>query len=243
MADEQGSAGTLEEEGASAGPWTAYPTTKVSERTVRLIPTRFPPVPAFESVAAAEDLDAVMELEGWTNDRLVAERAARLGVADRAYGRPNASVVMASFLHAHPDGGRFNSSDLGAWYASLTERTAIAEVAAGLRREARRTGLAQLDGAYRAYAATLEGDRYADLRGEANERASLLDPGSWATGQVFGEAARAGGGDGIVYPSVRHAGGTNVVAYRPNKVADVTIASTFVLTVPIEGRVTARRIA
>jgi hypothetical protein len=40
-----------------------------------------------------------MELEGWTNDRLVPERLARLNKTEWAYGIPNASVVMASFLH------------------------------------------------------------------------------------------------------------------------------------------------
>ena len=214
--------------------------TEVSGRPLRLIPTRFPPIPAFEGVAAPEDLDAVMELEGWTNDRLVATRAARISLAERAYGRPNASVVMASFLHANPEGGRFNSGDLGAWYAARAERTAIAEVATGMRREARRAGLPVIEGAYRAYAAMLKGDGYVDIRGTVPTD-GILNPGDWRAGQVFGEAVRAGGGDGIVYPSVRHVGGENVVAYRPNQIFDVTVAATFELTVPIEGSVTARR--
>ena len=33
-----------------------------------------------------------MELEGWTNDRLVLERVARLNKADWVFGVPNASV-------------------------------------------------------------------------------------------------------------------------------------------------------
>ena len=50
--------------------------------TYRLIPSRYPPLSAFESVTSADDLEAVMELEGWTNDRLVAERVARLPKAE-----------------------------------------------------------------------------------------------------------------------------------------------------------------
>jgi len=38
----------------------------------RLIPSRFPPIGLFDTVATAADLRPVMELEGWTNDRLVA---------------------------------------------------------------------------------------------------------------------------------------------------------------------------
>jgi hypothetical protein len=45
-----------------------------------------------------------MELEGWTNDRLVPERLARLNKSEWVYGIPNASVVMASFLHGGAHG-------------------------------------------------------------------------------------------------------------------------------------------
>ena len=44
----------------------------------RLIPSRYPPVGLFDTVSTAADLEAVMELAGWTNDRLVKERVARL---------------------------------------------------------------------------------------------------------------------------------------------------------------------
>jgi hypothetical protein len=49
-----------------------------------------------------------MELVGWTNDRLVAERIARLPENEWVYGVPNASIVMAAFLHVAPGGMRFN---------------------------------------------------------------------------------------------------------------------------------------
>ena len=73
---------------------------------------------AFEAVGKAEDLAAVMELEGWTNDRLVAHRLRRLDPAEWVFGRSNASVVMAAFLHGGVEGSRFASPDLGAWYAA-----------------------------------------------------------------------------------------------------------------------------
>jgi hypothetical protein len=44
----------------------------------RLIPSQFPPIGLFDTVATASDLEAVMDLAGWTNDRLVAERIGRL---------------------------------------------------------------------------------------------------------------------------------------------------------------------
>src|SRR3546814_7812416 len=77
-----------------------------------------------------------MELEGWTNDRLVVERLGRLPRDQWVFGGANASIVMASFLHVSPDGMRFNTGALGAWYAALALSTAAAEVAHHLRREA-----------------------------------------------------------------------------------------------------------
>ncbi len=50
----------------------------VRDPTFRLIPSRFPPVGAFDNVSSPDDLAAVMELEGWTNDRLVQARLNRL---------------------------------------------------------------------------------------------------------------------------------------------------------------------
>ena len=94
----------------------------------RLIPSKFPPIGLFDTVATAADLSAVMELVGWTNDRLVAERIDRLPRGEWLYGTPNSSIVMAAFLHAAPGGMRFNGPELGAWYAADDIRTAAAEV-------------------------------------------------------------------------------------------------------------------
>lgn len=193
----------------------------------RLIPSRFPPVPLFDSVATAGDLAAVMELVGWTNDRLVRERMLRLPKADWAYGRANSSVVMAAFLHAAPDGGRFNGPDLGAWYAGGAIATAIAEVGHHLRREAVARGVSGMTRTYRCYSARLTG-RYRDIRGTAP---ALHDPRSHRAGQAFGEALRAEGADGIVYDSVRHAGGTCTCAYRPRQIENVVQAAHYEISV------------
>jgi hypothetical protein len=204
----------------------------------RLIPSRFPPVQAFDFCRSAEDLAAVMELEGWTNDRLVAERLARLPSAEWVFGTSNASVVMAAFLHAAPAGTRFAGPELGAWYASAAPRTAIAEVAHHLRREAVARGLALMRRTFRQYEAVLEGEDF--TRVEADP--ALLDPASYVAGQAYGEALRAASGAGIVYPSLRHAGGTNVVAYRPRGIGRVVQAAHFEVTAPVLGRVVARRL-
>lgn len=207
--------------------------------TYRLIPSRYPPIPAFDSVTSPDDLQAVMELEGWTNDRLVAERAARLNKAEWVFGVPNASVVMASFLHGGLTGLRFTSADLNGWYASLARRTAIAEVAHHLRREAVNMRVPSLTLQYRTYSAKLIG-AYEDIRGMAATRPELYRADDYAASQTFGETIRASGGNGIVYDSVRHAGGVNVVAMRPNNVRDIVMGPHYEIIAPVSGKVIAR---
>jgi len=130
----------------------------------RLVPSRFPPIGLFDTVATAADAAAVMELAGWTNDRLVAERIDRLPRDQWVYGRANASIVMASFLHVAPGGMRFNGPDLGAWYAAASIVTAAAEVGHHLRREAVARSVKGMRRTYRNYTAALIGD-YRDIRG------------------------------------------------------------------------------
>lgn len=215
------------------------PRIPVPAQTYRAIPSRFPPIPTFDDVSSADDLAVVMELEGWTNDRLVSERLARLPQEEWVFGIPNASVVMASFLHAPVNGSRFAANTLGAWYAGFAITTAIAEVAHHLRREAVNTGKQIMRGEYHVYTATLVGE-YMDLRGHEDDYAAELDRTSHADGQRFGENARAAGEDGIVYPSLRHADGTNVVAYRPRKITEIVPTQHYELTVPIKGRIAVR---
>jgi hypothetical protein len=186
----------------------------------RLIPSRFPPIGLFDTVTTAADLAAVMELEGWTNDRLVEDRINRLPRHEWVYGRANSSVIMATFLHIAPEGSRFNSGDLGAWYASAAPRTAIAEVGHHLRREVVDRGVPELRRTYRAYVSTLVG-AYLDIRGQQALRPDIYTSDSYAASQALGEHVRATGGDGILFDSIRHAGGVNVVAYRPTNVRDV----------------------
>jgi len=209
----------------------------------RLIPSRFPPIGLFDTVATAADLDAVMDLAGWTNDRLVAERVARLPIDERVHGRTNASIVMASFLHVAPGGMRFNGPDLGAWYAAARLTTAVAEVAHHLRREAVATGAKALSRQYRVYSARLEGN-YLDIRDQQAARSEVYASDDYAAGQAMGEAVRASGGAGILFDSLRHAGGINVVAHRPRNVQDVTQGDHYELRVEAASRrIEARRLA
>lgn len=206
------------------------PDVEAPQPSHRLIPSRFPPVGLFDTVTRAADLEAVMELAGWTNDRLVAERIARLPRREWVFGRANASIVMAAFLHAPPGGTRFAGPDLGAWYAAARLETAVAEVGHHLRREAVARRKSDLTRRYRAYQARLDG-RYRDTRAMAAEMPGIYASDDYTRSQAFGENLRKSGADGLVYDSLRHAGGVNVVAYRPTKVLDVVQAEHLEVTV------------
>jgi hypothetical protein len=196
----------------------------------RLIPSQFPPIGLFDTVATAADLDAVMELSGWTNDRLVADRINRLPEDEWVYGRPNASIVMAAFLHFAPGGMRFNGPELGAWYASGDIRTAAAEVGHHLRRELVARGQVTMTRQYRAYSATLLGE-YLDIRGQQSVRSDVYSSERYDASQQLGETIRASGGAGLLYDSVRHNRRINVVAHRPLNITEIVQTDHFEIVV------------
>lgn len=196
----------------------------------RLIPSQFPPIGLFDTVATAADLAAVMELVGWTNDRLVADRIARLPQTEWVYGAPNASIVMAAFLHVTPGGMRFNGPELGAWYAADDIRTAAAEVGHHLRRETAARNVNTMIRIYRAYTATLLGD-YLDIRGQRAARSDVYASERYSASQKLGEKVRVSGGAGLLYDSLRRQTGSNVVAHRPRNITAIVQADHFEITV------------
>nr|WP_247880647.1 MULTISPECIES: RES family NAD+ phosphorylase [Brucella] len=171
-----------------------------------------------------------MELAGWTNDRLLAERLQRLPREEWVFGRPNSSIVMATFLHVAPGGMRFNGPELGAWYAAARLTTSVIEVAHHMRREAVATQQDGLARTFRVYTAKLE-EEFVDICGEQAALPAVYDPADYAASQKFGEEMRKGGEFGILFDSLRHQGGINAVAFRPSRIADVTQSDHYEITV------------
>jgi hypothetical protein len=171
-----------------------------------------------------------MQLSGWTNDRLVADRINRLPEDEWVYGRPNASIVMAAFLHFALGGMRFNGPELGAWYASGDIRTTAAEVGQHLRREVVARGEFTMTRKYRAYSATLLGE-YFDIRGQHAVRPDVYSSERYDASQQLGEEVRASGGAGLLYDSVRHNTGINVVAHRPLNITEIVQTDHFEIAV------------
>ncbi|MGE3176295.1 MAG: RES family NAD+ phosphorylase [Vicinamibacterales bacterium] len=197
---------------------------RLRRRTHRLIPTRYPSVGILDRVASPADLEAVFELEAWTNDRISNELGIllRLPREEWVVGTPMASVVMAAFCHPRPGGSRFNGEDRGAWYASFSLDTAHAEAAFHRGRELADVGITDARLQMRDYVATVSGV-FTDIRADRREHRGLHDPDRYEESQRFARTLLDGGANGIVYRSVRHEGGTCVACFRPALVRDVSI--------------------
>ncbi len=198
----------------------------------RMIPSRFPPVNTFDTVMTLADAQAVLDLEGWTNDRLTRHRMLRIPDSDWVYGSPNSNVVMAAFIHGGLYGSRFNGPELGAWYASTTMETAIVEVAHHLRRDAQTAGAVHLARDFRTYSCEITG-RLLDIRGQQATLADVYKSADFSASQKMGEQERANG-VGIIYDSVRHAGGVNVVCYRPRQILNIVQTDHYRIAVSTE---------
>src|SRR5690606_28164719 len=170
------------------------------------------------------------DIAGWPHARLAAERPDRLPRVQWVSGRANASVVMASFLHVAPGGMRFNGPDLGAWYAAASIVTAAAEVGHHLRREAVARSVKGMRRTYRNYTAVLIGD-YRDIRTRQVALPDAYASYSYEAAQAFGEGVRVSQASGLLYDSLRHRGGCNIVAYRPVGVTEVVQAEHFEISV------------
>ncbi len=182
------------------------------------MPSRYPPVGLFDRVARPEDLDFVIAAESLTNDRLREEAGELVLVppAERVSG-PGTTPIMAAFTHLNPEGSRFSDGSYGVYYAAREMETAIAESAFHRARFLARTEEPPGEIDLRTYLADIRAD-FVDLRGVVKGKAALLNPDSYAASQAYGNARRSEGAGGIVYESVRRAGGQCVAVFRPKLV-------------------------
>lgn len=197
--------------------------------THRLIPSKY--VDGGDSVLAriADDdahLADLFDLDHATNERLLAEnnRAPGIDSHELVFGVPHHRVVNAAFCHAHPLGSRFNGPERGAWYAAFELETSQAEIAFHKSLELSEIDWReeeQLD--YADYVADFSAELH-DLRGGTSFGA-YLDPSSYRASQELAEILLDAGSLGVVYPSVRHEGGTCLASFRPALVSNVRSAA------------------
>jgi hypothetical protein len=199
------------------------PVTRISWRdTARLVPSRYPSVGLFDTVASEQDLQMVIELEAWTNDRVNNELGLIHAVPPEEWvtGKPLASVVMAAFCHPNPRGSRFSSPQRGAWYAGRTLDTSVAESLYHRGRELQEVGVIDARMEMRLYRADFR-TTFHDLRGGDSSFERFLDPDSYAASQALAARLLASGSNGLVYPCVRLPGGECIACFRPPLVAAV----------------------
>ncbi len=215
--------------------------------THRLVPSRHLPHGDSVLVAIADDdrhLQAIFELDAATNDRLLAEHQLLpgIGLEELVFAVPHAGVINAAFCHPNPLGSRFNGPDRGAWYAAFEVATSQAEV--GFHKSVQLAEIGRFEDTvtYDDYLADFSASLH-DLRAEvpaargvrgAASRArgfrACPDPDSYVRSQALAERLLDAGSLGLVYPSVRHAGGTCLACFRPALVANVRREKTYRFT-------------
>jgi RES domain-containing protein len=195
------------------------------DRTIRLVATARLRDPVLLALVGQDDLAALEEIDGATSARLRTQAAGadRLDRRELVHGLAHAHFINAAFAYFMPRTlNRFNGPGRGAWYAALARPTCVAEVAFHMERELANVADFNATVDYAELFASFIGD-FADLRA-AKPRPDCLDPDpdkSYPAGNLFADAVRAAGHYGIVYPSLRHEGGTCLVALVPHAVQSV----------------------
>ena len=184
----------------------------------RIVSSRFPPRGLFDRVAKPEDLNAVITIEGLTNDRLRQEVGEiSLVLEQERIAGPGTTPIMAAFTHPNPLGSRFTTASYGAYYAAKSIDTAVSETRYHKERFLQATNEAPIEVDMRSYASDIDTDLH-DLRGQREAYPDIYtpDPALYVAAQVLGASLRADGANGITYDSVRHLNGECVVIFRPN---------------------------
>ena len=203
-------------------------------RTVRLVASaRLREAVMAPLADSADELALLAEIEGATSGRLIAEERGSGGLtaAELVRGVPHAKFINASFAYAKPrEPMRFNPAGRGAWYAALGVETCIAEVGHHLTRALVDAGDFNAVVDYGEMLASMAGV-FVDLRQDPTHAALDPDPAiGYLAGNALAAAARAAGHNGIIYPSVRHKGGTCIAALWPIVVQSVVPGGLYRLT-------------
>lgn len=173
-------------------------------------------------------LERLFALTEATGD--VAMGSAELDSAELMHGVPGEDVINAAFVFSG-QGGRFHDATRGAWYCARLRRTSELEVAYHYGR--RLEQITRFDGLAKRVAEdeTVYRDWLSDIHAELHvlepasrfraELAAEPLPQCYVAGQELARQLRRQRSSGILYPSVRHAGGTCIACFIPGLVANV----------------------
>ena len=191
--------------------------------TIRLISTGRLKEPVLSPLARNHgELEDLAALEGATSGRLQAQEGglSDLDPRELVFGRPSYTFINAAFAYTRPGGNRFNDDARGAWYCAFDAETALGEVAFHLTRELAAVDRFENVTDYAELVADFFGS-FHDLRGTEFSK----DPDTavaYPAGQALaGHLRKQEAAIGLVYPSVRHAGGTCLAAFYPDLVQNL----------------------
>lgn len=204
------------------GAVPAVPVTPVAwSRARRIIRSVYPPIDLFEDIADPADWPLLISAEQKTNPRLM-ETIGNLDLipAARRVGGAGASYLMSPFTHVSADRpSRFSSGAWGVLYVADRFETALAETIHHHRRFMARTAEpAGWTSQFREIVLDVDVQAH-DLRDGAARFAEALRPDSYVQSQALAADLRAGGSEGIVYPSCRDPGGECVALFHPDLAA------------------------
>ena len=194
--------------------------------THRLIASKHSPSETVFSELAEEGEEELIRdlvsLDAATNARVKADEGLLPGISvhELVYGISYSNIVNAAFTHASPFGGRFNTSERGAWYAGVERETSIAEVALNKLRELEEVAWTEEEiSTCDDYLADFHAEFESLLGKRSQDFADYLKPDPipecYGQSQQLAKELIARGANGIIYPSVRHLGGACVVCFRP----------------------------
>jgi RES domain-containing protein len=193
-------------------------------RTVRLVSTANRRPSILQLLVEDEDLADLSEIEGATSARLIAQDRGIEGISAREliFGIPHAAFINAAFAYSKPrELNRFNGPGRGAWYAALDVETCLKEVVFHMTDFLGRTGKYEAAVEYMELSASMAG-AFVDLRQRPDHPSLHPDPSvGYPKGNALADAVRAAGHNGIIYPSIRHSGGTCFAALWPHAVQSV----------------------
>jgi RES domain-containing protein len=191
--------------------------------THRLIPSAYGEETVLSRLTTdSDELTTLFELEGATNERLQGEAGLLPGITVRelVFGLSYSHIVNAAFTHAKPFGSRFNGPERGAWYAGFSLETAGIEVAFHKSEELREINWQEQETfLYVDFLADFRGE-FHDIRGDSRF-GECLDSDSYTASQKMARELLEKGSAGVIYPSVRHNGGTCLACFRPALVNNV----------------------
>ncbi|HEV2465099.1 MAG TPA: RES family NAD+ phosphorylase [Acidobacteriaceae bacterium] len=194
--------------------------------THRLIPSRYSLSGTVLTQLAEEDeedfVHDLVSLDAATNTRLQADEGLLPGISvhELVYGVSYWAIVNAAFTHASPTGGRFNTSERGAWYAGLERETSVAEISFHKLRELEEVSWSEEEVfTCDDYLADFHAEFDSLLARQSHDFAAYLEPAPipqcYARSQLLASELIQNGSNGIIYPSVRRTGGTCLVCFRP----------------------------